>query len=314
MGSFGAFAAIVALLAAARPLCELALRPKYTVHKEGAVLITGASSGIGLFACYDMAKKHPSVTFYCAVRKQTAGDEVVKNAPSKNVRTVVLDVTRQDQVEAAVETIQANGLPLIGVVNNAGMGNIGTIEHLTMDDFRYNMEVNYFGAIALTKAALPTLKKNKGRVINIGSTLGTVPTPARHSAYAATKFAMESWSDALRKEVAEFGVGVVLVKPGVVRTGFQDAVSFNKDYIERTALERKTYPHVVNEAFDAKFKDFTETNADTPDETIAAIEAAMFDPFPATRYISAKMGPMPSWLFCKIMWLVPDRVADLMQK
>jgi len=59
-------------------------------------------------------------------------------------------------------------------------------------------------------------------------------------------------------------------------------------------------------------KDFTETYADTPDETIAAIDAAMFDQFPKTRYITAKMGPMPSWLFCRIMWLVPDRVASLL--
>lgn len=301
----------VAFIAAVGPITELVLRKEYIVHNNGgAVLITGANSGIGLHSCYEMAKNHPKVTFYCAARSKKAGDKIISDAPGKNVKSLILDVTKEDQINDAVKKIENEGTPLVGLINNAGYAEAGTFEFTETDRYRQNYEVNFFGVIALTKAVLPHIKKNKGRIVNIGSTVGISPTFPKFTAYASTKFALESLTVGLRRELSGFDIAVVMINPGVVATKFGENVK--RLETEQEKLEATAYSHIFTKEYQEKVQDFVKKYADTPEETINAIDTAMFDKYPKTRYITANMGPMPSWLYIKINWLIPDRLADLL--
>ena len=224
---------------------------------SGAILISGASSGIGLDAaihivgkgsrrrgraagCADMSA---GFTVFAGVRKAADGDaavaECVKSHGAERcggLVPVILDVTEPSTIEATHAAVSGwvaqHGLPLIAVVNNAGITIGGPAEctemHVTRNrlaacdwpsftDAFAVMEVNYFGAVALTKQFLPLIRASKGRIINVSSLAGIVTTGSR-SAYCGSKFALEGFSDSLRKEVRPLGVAVSLVNPGYVNT------------------------------------------------------------------------------------------------
>lgn len=305
-------ALLVVVIAAIGPVLNYVSRVEFTVHSKGAILITGGNSGIGLAACYSIAERHPTMTVFCSARTDAAASKVVKNARSENVRSVILDIAKPEQIKSAVTEIRSTGIPIVGLVNNAGYAKIGTIEHQPYEQIRQMMETNYFGTFLLTREMLPDIRKNKGRVVTVGSTIGVIPTGHRMSGYGATKYAVESFTHALRNEVQDLGVSVSVVRPGVVATGMQGDI-IDKAETDLKNYESRTYPHLFTEKWEQKFKDFA-FNADTPDETVGCIEDALFNSHPRTSYVSAVMGPMPSWLFLRIAWLLPDRVMDAMNK
>ena len=181
---------------------------------EGRVwLITGCSAGLG------RERVHAAVA---------AGDRGVATARRpeqlsfghERVRTATLDVTRPEQVGSAVEyTLKSFGRIDV-VVNNAGYGSVGAVEEATLDELREVMEVMYFGAVAVTKAVLPHLRRRGGGTIVQVSSMGGQLAPPGYGAYCAAKFALEGISEALAAEVAPFGVRVLIVEPGALRTSF----------------------------------------------------------------------------------------------
>ena len=169
---------------------------------------------------------------YATMRKPERMAEVQELVDAAGLSALVtirpLDVTRPEEIQTIRETILRDEAELLGqgatlvLINNAGFGIAGAVEDLQIEDFRNIMETNYFGVVGLTKAFLPELRfAGRGRIIQISSGFGRVGAPLI-SAYNASKFALEGFSEALRYEMLPFGVFVSLIEPGPVKTEFND--------------------------------------------------------------------------------------------
>jgi NAD(P)-dependent dehydrogenase (short-subunit alcohol dehydrogenase family) len=184
-----------------------------------AVLITGCSSGIGRASALRLA--HSGWTVYATARRP----ESIAELGDAGCRTLALDVTDEDSMQAAVATVeQAEGA--VGVlINNAGYSQSGAVETVPMDAVRRQFETNVFGLLRLTQLVLPKMRaQHWGRIVNVGSMGGRLTFPgAGH--YHATKHALEAISDALRFELRGFGINVVLLEPGLITTEFGQAAS-----------------------------------------------------------------------------------------
>jgi NAD(P)-dependent dehydrogenase (short-subunit alcohol dehydrogenase family) len=181
-----------------------------TVH---AILVSGASSGIGEATVLTAARAGMRV--YAGVRAPADAERVA--ALDANVRAVQLDVTDAVSIDAAVGVVRADGVALTGLVNNAGVALGGPIESLSLDALRAQFEVNCFGAIALTQAALPLLRLQPSRIVFVGSISGRLAVPYL-AAYSASKFALRAFADALRIELKPSAIDVCLIEPGSVAT------------------------------------------------------------------------------------------------
>lgn len=190
-------------------------------------VVTGASSGMGK----DIAKKliQDGYHVYAAARS------IEKMADLKALGATLLrmDISREDDIVAAVDTVLSQSGTVDVLVNNAGFGLYGPVEEIGLDEARYQFEVNLFGAARLTQLILPAMRAQRsGTIVNITSMGGKIYS-VLGAWYHATKHALEGWSDCLRLEVAQFGIRVVIVEPGVIETGFGDAASV--DLLKRSA-------------------------------------------------------------------------------
>jgi NAD(P)-dependent dehydrogenase (short-subunit alcohol dehydrogenase family) len=183
---------------------------------QGAIVITGASSGIGA-ACARYLDGL-GCTVWAGVRRREDGEALARST-SARLRVLMLDVTDPASIAAASRTV-AEALPeagLAGLVNNAGISIAGPLELLPLAEVRTQFEVNVIGALAVTQAFLPLLRRARGRIVNISSIAGLAATPFL-GAYCGSKFALEAMSDALRLELAPWGIAVSLVEPGAIQS------------------------------------------------------------------------------------------------
>jgi NAD(P)-dependent dehydrogenase (short-subunit alcohol dehydrogenase family) len=296
-------------------LFTIGLRREFYVHtSDGIVIISGTSTGIGREACSYLAERHSKITFYCGVRKETDGISGHPFTTLENVVPVILDVTKDEDVDSVISKVQESGKPLVAVFNNAGVNKLGTIEFQDLDVYRWHFDVHLFGTYRLTQAALPLLRQAKGRVIVMGSIMGRSSAPVRMAAYSGAKHAQEAFGDALRKEVEHHGVSVSLIEPGFLRTKLIDKVERDeRDFLQADGEEMKTYPNLYNEA-KMKVAIAMLSMVGEIEETCEAIADAMFGKFPKTRYVTSVVGPLPSWLFLRILEIIPDRMADILLK
>jgi NAD(P)-dependent dehydrogenase (short-subunit alcohol dehydrogenase family) len=179
-----------------------------------SVLITGCSRGIGHHSALALAARGWQVT---ATLRGEQGRARLLEAGVRVERLDLLEapLARTRQIVAGVDRLDA-------LVANAGYGLFGCFEDLDPDEIRQQMEVNLFGVMACARAALPALRASRGRLVLVGSIAGRRAAPGS-SAYNCSKFALEGWAEALRHELAPFGVPVVVVEPGLTRTGFAAA-------------------------------------------------------------------------------------------
>jgi short-subunit dehydrogenase len=181
----------------------------------GSVLITGCSSGIGQAAA--LALHEAGRTVVATARNP----DTLSGLAGRGLRTLALDVTDESSMRAAVD---AAG-PIDVLVNNAGYGLYGTVEQLPMAEIRRQFETNFFGLVGLTQLVLPGMRAaGGGRILNVSSMGGRATLPGG-AFYHASKYAVEALSDALRMEVAQFGIDVVLIEPGPVRTPWNDVAA-----------------------------------------------------------------------------------------
>jgi NAD(P)-dependent dehydrogenase (short-subunit alcohol dehydrogenase family) len=184
-------------------------------------LVTGASSGMGK----DIAKKLIKDGFHVYVAARSV--EKMNDLATLGAQPLRLDVSKEYEIKAAVNTILAESGGIDVLVNNAGFGLYGPVEDITLDEARYQFDVNLFGAARLTQLLLPSMRaKGAGTIVNVTSMGGKIYS-VLGAWYHATKHALEGWSDCLRLEVAQFGIRVVIIEPGVIETGFGDAASVN---------------------------------------------------------------------------------------
>jgi NAD(P)-dependent dehydrogenase (short-subunit alcohol dehydrogenase family) len=182
---------------------------------RGAVLITGASTGIGR-ACAEHLDSL-GFTVFAGVRKQSDAD-LLGESGSGRTQALMLDVTDSQSIAAAMGSVeQAAPAGLAGLVNNAGIAVAGPLEFVTLDDWRRQLEVNFIGQVAVTQAALPALRRARGRIVNMTSIGGRLASPFL-GPYSASKYALEAITDSLRLELRPFGIEVAAVEPGAVAT------------------------------------------------------------------------------------------------
>jgi len=225
---------------------------------QKTVLVTGASTGIGRRITERLAAHGYFV--YAGARKDA--DLAALNA-LPGVQAVRLDVTRTDEIDAAVKIIARGGRGLYGLVNNAGIASAAPLVEMSPAEFDLTMSVNVYGPYRVTRAFAPLIVAAKGRIVNIGSIRGIL-SDANLGAYQMSKHAIESFTDVLAQELAPVGVMVSLVDPG----------SYHSD-IEKNAARRAGRSLVGTSR--SMYKE--------PDDVAAAVEAALFAPLPRRRYM-----------------------------
>ena|SRR5436305_1194130 len=234
---------------------------------DRVAVVTGASSGIGEAAA--RALTGAGFTVYGTSRKAVAGEK------RGEVVFVPLDVTDDDSVAGVVREVLDRSGRIDVLVNNAGLGIAGAAEESSIEQARALFDTNFFGSIRMTRAVLPHMReRGSGRVINISSVLGLIPAPFG-ALYAATKHAVEGYSESLDHEVREFGVRVLLIEPAYTRTAF-DANAIRADEpLPLYARRREVLDVVMAKAI---------KGGDEPSVVGEAIVAAATDTRPNLRY------------------------------
>jgi NAD(P)-dependent dehydrogenase (short-subunit alcohol dehydrogenase family) len=185
----------------------------------GPILITGCSSGIGRATAEHLAGRGYMV--YASARRPDS----IADLERSGCRTLTLDVLDVDSMRAAVRTIESEHGAVGALVNNAGYAVSGAIETMTLDDVRREFETNVFGYIQMAQMVLPGMRRQGGgRIVNVSSVAGRVTMPGA-GAYAASKYAIEALSDALRFELRGFGIKVVVIEPGPIKTAFTETAN-----------------------------------------------------------------------------------------
>lgn len=264
-----------------------------------AVLITGCSTGIGRATAIELAKS--GYTVYATARRV----ESIAELADQGCQTLALDVCDEASMRAAVSTVEAAHGAVGILINNAGYGSEGPVEEVPIDEVRRQFETNVFGLLRLTQLCLPGMRRQRwGKVVNLSSMGGRLTFPGG-GVYHATKYAVEALSDALRFEVAGFGVDVIVVEPGAIRTEFGataiarvDALGGSADY----AAFRDALKHNIRDAYEGRLAAL----ADGPESVAKAITRGIGARRPRTRYVVTAGARLMIGLR---RWL-PDRAFD----
>jgi len=187
---------------------------------NGVVLITGCSSGIGYVTSSYLARRGYQV--YASMRDPARAKSLLEQKEREGlpIRVLKLDVTIGQDATDAVRTVVSESGRIDALINNAGFGLEGTLEDMSVEELRGQFETNFFGAVRLAQEVIPVMRsQGSGYIVNISSAAGRIATPFM-GAYCATKFAIEGLSEALHHELRRFGIRVVLVEPGYIKTNF----------------------------------------------------------------------------------------------
>jgi NAD(P)-dependent dehydrogenase (short-subunit alcohol dehydrogenase family) len=261
-----------------------------------AVLVTGASSGIGYAAALELQRGGFAV--YAGVRND--GDAAHLRALGDAVHPLTLDVTKPDEIAKAAERIRADALPLQAVICNAGIALGGPLEFMPLDRLRYQLEVNLVGQLAVVQAMLPSLRESRGRLVFIGSIAGRIAPPFI-GPYAASKAALAALTDALRIELASSGSGVTvsLFEFGDVKTPIWEKGRTSLDRLEQQASpEQQRYYGNILDPMRNSLKNGGERGMDVAIAAHAICTAAV-GARPRDRYLlgaSAKIGALVALL------------------
>ena len=266
-----------------------------------SVFITGASTGIGRDAALRMAARGWST--FAGVRR--TDDAVTLEELSHGAITPVLcDVTDPSQISEATDRIlTATDGRLSGLVNNAGIAKPAPIEMIPLDDLREQFEVNVIGQVAVTQAFIPALRSEAGRIVNVGSVSGMLSSPIV-GAYAMSKFALEAMNDALRRELRDSRITVSMIQPGPIETPiWLKSLQLAQPLRDSMSAEHHS---IYGAAIDALARAVSKEKAATVDIVSDAIEHALTDRRPKTRY---PVGPNAR-LVTFLTRALPDRLLD----
>lgn len=271
---------------------------------KGAVVITGASTGIGEATALRLDRAGFAV--FAGVRRAEDGERLQAQA-SAALTPLILDVTSQATIDAAARVVgeRVGGRGIVGLVNNAGISVAAPLEFLPMDQLRQQFEVNVFGQIAVTQAFMPMIRAGHGRIVNMGSISGRMSTPFL-GPYSASKFSMEALSDSLRMELKPWKIKVALIEPGSIATPIWDRSLGQAEEIERAigaddaALYRKAIEAMKKAAKELGGRGIP------ADEVAKAVEHALTAKRPKTRYLVGRDARLQAVL---AKW-APDGLKD----
>jgi len=269
-----------------------------------SVVVTGSSTGIGEACTHYLNDRGFQV--FATVRNQSDGDRLVKTASSGLVPLLV-DVTEKTTIVEAAKTVsrEVGNRGLAGLVNNAGVVVGGPLELIPIDRLRMQLEVNLLGQVAVTQAFAPLLRQARGRIVNMSSISGRIASPMI-GPYAISKFALEAFSDSLRRELFPWGITVSVVEPGAISTPIWEKSIDRVDYVleEMPRETRELYGASIDEARSAAVK--MSENAIPTTEVAKAVHHALTASRPRTRYLVGK----DARVIATLAWLLPDRTMD----
>ena len=256
------------------------------------VIITGSSSGFGLKAAKDFADKGYQV--FATMRNPKGKNASVKvelENHSSHIKVVDLDVTKDASVKEAMDSILSIAGNIDILINNAGIMYLGITEAFSVEQAHFQMETNYYGAIRVMQAVLPSMRKaGSGLIINTSSLVGRI-SPPFFGTYTATKHALEGYSQALRYEVSPFGVDIVMVEPGPFGTGLlASGQAPKRSQVLETYGELAGVPSAMGESFAQMLQ-----SKDAPDpqwvvDTYLAIAEMPFGKRPTRTVVGIKWG------------------------
>ena len=267
------------------------------------VLVTGATSGIGRHAALYLAEKGYRIL---ASGRNQAGLTALKEESDQaglDLATLELDVTSKDSIAAAVTEVDrlTDGYGLDVLINNAGYGLAGPLSEIGDDELRHQYDTNVLGLMAVTRAFIPAMsKRGEGKILNVGSVAGRMTLPM-FGAYDSTKYAVESLSDALRFELRPFGIQVVLIEPGVIRTNFTPR---SMELVAEHGQATSPYASAVSRL--EKLAVTSKRFAVGPACVSRAIYRAIRRRRPAARYIA----PFRTRIVLAFYQLMPTRMSD----
>ncbi|CAF2652413.1 unnamed protein product [Rotaria sp. Silwood2] len=290
--------------------------PSSDINTQGKyVLITGCDSGFGNALAIELDQRGFNVL--AGVFSEKSRDSLV-NCLSSRATVFCLDITRQDQIDSVYQMVQEKTNVLHALVNNAGISENGPIDWITMNTMRKLMDVNFFGHVAMTKKFLPLLiAKRDSRVVNVSSIAGFLVGPSS-AAYSASKYALESFSDCLRREMTVWGLRVSIIEPGAMRTPIVEGhdraahnlwANLSNDVKERWGEE--FFQHQVKNLENNTIMKM----AENPSKVIEALRHAVMNTRPNIRYrpgwqsslVFFPLSMCPAWLVDFLMDMGRDK-------
>lgn len=268
-------------------------------HGRGTVvLVTGATSGIGLHTAAILANQ--GFLVYGAGRRQSGLDALAE----RGIRSIALDLTEEQSIKHVVNQInkEAGGVDIL--INNAGYGSYGAIEDVPLDEARRQFQVNVFGLAELTRLILPHMRsRHRGRILNVSSMAGRMTT-YMGAWYHATKYALEAFSDALRMETRRFGIDVVLVEPGCIRTAWGTIAA---DNLIRSSASGPYQSEAIRVAKELNTL-YTSSLPTSPQKMARIVVRAATVSRPRTRYLDG----FGAKALVALHTLLPDRLFDFL--
>jgi NAD(P)-dependent dehydrogenase (short-subunit alcohol dehydrogenase family) len=274
------------------------------INSSMAIVVTGASTGIGAACALDCAGR--GMTVFAGVRDPRAGEALAaKGGPS--LIPITIDVTDEPSIARSVEAVQlvVGEKGLGGLVNNAGIVVGSPLEVIPLSHLRKQLEVNVIGQIAVTQAFLPLLRRGRGRIVNMGSIAGRGTIPLL-GPYSASKYALEALTDALRMELQPWGIQVSIIEPGAIATPIWEKSAKEAEGLEASVSSeaKALYGEAVIRIREAI--DRASHRAIAPDAVVRAVHHALTASRPRTRYLVGTDAKLRAWM---VKWL-PDRVQD----
>ena len=273
--------------------------------KQKVAIVTGCSSGIGHEISLILARN--GFTAYATMRNLQKGSDLKSIAEDEKLplHFAQLDVTDENSVKKAIQTVYDEAGRIDILVNNAGYGLTGAFEDLSLDEIKTQYETNVFGLIRTTQSVLPIMRKQRsGLIVNISSGAGRFGFPTG-SAYVSTKFAVEGLTESMSYELEPFGIKVILIEPGVIKTNF-----FNSSVLAKKSQDPNSPYATLMKGMEDSVDKMME-NASTPQYVAEVVLHAVTNENPKLRYLAGK--DVERWIEAK-MKMSDEEFANMMKQ
>lgn len=250
-----------------------------SMQAKNVALVTGSSSGIGFETALILARN--GFHTYASMRNLEKSKDMTQIAHKEKLplQVVKLDVNSDTSVKDAVDQIVKENKRIDVLINNAGYGLFGSLEDTSIEEIKAQFETNFFGVIRVTQQVLPVMRKQKsGTIVNVSSVGGRIGLPCL-SAYHSTKFAVEGLSESMSYELDSFGIRVVIIEPGVIRTNIM-----NSSVLAKKALDPKSPYSSLIQKVENSFESMLKNAASPPEEVAKVILQAISSESPRLRY------------------------------
>ena len=251
-------------------------------EEQGKVaIVTGSSSGIGYATSLLLARNRFHT--YATMRniEKSADIQEITNKERLSLQVIQLDVNDDASIRNSIKRVERENERIDVLVNNAGYGLVGAFEDLSVEEIKSQFETNFFGVIRLTQQVLPIMRKQKsGTIVNVSSGAGRIGFPGM-SAYVSSKFALEGLSESMSYELEPFGIKVIIIEPGVIRTNFKKNSVMSEKSLDNSSIS--PYSSIIQK-IDSSISSIIE-HATPPEDVAKAILHAITSNNPELRYL-----------------------------